>query len=72
MPVEPLTALLPNTSHTTTTPAIHSSFVRLLHSQKLHHVVTFHSPRSSHCLRAAAFYVRGLFSFFQGRYNEAK
>ncbi|EPY87231.1 hypothetical protein CB1_000259018 [Camelus ferus] len=26
----------------------------------------------SHCLRAAAFYVRGLFSFFQGRYNEAK
>ncbi|XP_014401220.1 PREDICTED: MAU2 chromatid cohesion factor homolog isoform X5 [Myotis davidii] len=29
-------------------------------------------PVSSHCLRAAAFYVRGLFSFFQGRYNEAK
>ncbi|KAK2504515.1 hypothetical protein MC885_012506, partial [Smutsia gigantea] len=29
-------------------------------------------PCSSHCLRAAAFYVRGLFSFFQGRYNEAK
>lgn len=27
---------------------------------------------SSHCLRAAAFYIRGLFSFFQGRYNEAK
>ncbi|NXD31791.1 SCC4 factor, partial [Spelaeornis formosus] len=29
-------------------------------------------PVSSHCLRAAAFYIRGLFSFFQGRYNEAK
>nr|XP_031362973.1 MAU2 chromatid cohesion factor homolog [Lonchura striata domestica] len=28
-------------------------------------------PVSSHCLRAAAFYIRGLFSFFQGRYNEA-
>uniref|UniRef100_A0A8C9X507 MAU2 chromatid cohesion factor homolog n=1 Tax=Sander lucioperca TaxID=283035 RepID=A0A8C9X507_SANLU len=27
---------------------------------------------SSHCLRAAAFYIRGLLSFFQGRYNEAK
>uniref|UniRef100_A0A8C5CSQ8 MAU2 chromatid cohesion factor homolog n=1 Tax=Gadus morhua TaxID=8049 RepID=A0A8C5CSQ8_GADMO len=27
---------------------------------------------SSHCLRAAAFYIRGLFSFFEGRYNEAK
>uniref|UniRef100_A0A672HSA7 MAU2 chromatid cohesion factor homolog n=1 Tax=Salarias fasciatus TaxID=181472 RepID=A0A672HSA7_SALFA len=26
----------------------------------------------SHCLRAAAFYIRGLLSFFQGRYNEAK
>lgn len=29
-------------------------------------------PVSSHCLRAAAFYIRGLLSFFQGRYNEAK
>ncbi|KAG7273177.1 hypothetical protein CRUP_019304 [Coryphaenoides rupestris] len=29
-------------------------------------------PVSSHCLRAAAFYIRGLFSFFEGRYNEAK
>ncbi|MBN3285171.1 SCC4 factor, partial [Polyodon spathula] len=28
--------------------------------------------KCSHCLRAAAFYIRGLFSFFQGRYNEAK
>uniref|UniRef100_A0A671WU79 MAU2 chromatid cohesion factor homolog n=1 Tax=Sparus aurata TaxID=8175 RepID=A0A671WU79_SPAAU len=27
---------------------------------------------SSHCLRAAGFYIRGLLSFFQGRYNEAK
>ncbi|KPP65714.1 MAU2 chromatid cohesion factor-like [Scleropages formosus] len=29
-------------------------------------------PVSSHCLRAAAFYIRGLLSFFQGRYSEAK
>ncbi|XP_041698527.1 MAU2 chromatid cohesion factor homolog isoform X2 [Coregonus clupeaformis] len=29
-------------------------------------------PVSSHCLVAAAFYIRGLLSFFQGRYNEAK
>ncbi|XP_035027250.2 MAU2 chromatid cohesion factor homolog isoform X2 [Hippoglossus stenolepis] len=29
-------------------------------------------PVGSHCLRAAAFYIRGLLSFFQGRYNEAK
>uniref|UniRef100_A0A803YEI3 MAU2 chromatid cohesion factor homolog n=1 Tax=Meleagris gallopavo TaxID=9103 RepID=A0A803YEI3_MELGA len=33
---------------------------------------TFCFVCSSHCLRAAAFYIRGLFSFFQGRYNEAK
>lgn len=35
-------------------------------------VSTFCFVCSSHCLRAAAFYIRGLFSFFQGRYNEAK
>ncbi|XP_059200463.1 LOW QUALITY PROTEIN: MAU2 chromatid cohesion factor homolog [Centropristis striata] len=29
-------------------------------------------PISSHCLRAAVFYISGLLSFFQGRYNEAK
>uniref|UniRef100_A0A3Q4HTT0 MAU2 chromatid cohesion factor homolog n=1 Tax=Neolamprologus brichardi TaxID=32507 RepID=A0A3Q4HTT0_NEOBR len=32
----------------------------------------FKFPFFSHCLRAAAFYIRGLLSFFQGRYNEAK
>jgi MAternally-affected-uncoordination protein len=29
-------------------------------------------PSHSHSLRAAAFYVQGLQSFFQARYNEAK
>lgn len=29
-------------------------------------------PSHSHSLRAAAYYVQGLQSFFQARYNEAK
>uniref|UniRef100_A0A8C1ZM99 MAU2 chromatid cohesion factor homolog n=1 Tax=Cyprinus carpio TaxID=7962 RepID=A0A8C1ZM99_CYPCA len=46
--------------------------LRLTSHQELWTFIVTNLASVSHCLRAAAFYIRGLLSFFQGRYNEAK